>query len=179
MMISSIKLTPIEAELCIRDRKLNISFVFISQSYFKVPKHVRLNSTYFFIMKTPNKKEFHLITINHLSDIDFKDSMKIYKKFTAGPYSFLINDAALARDGPLEFKKFLSERIIMAINKEIKDKKLQYKINREAGKISAMPSSKIDKYEYLTSEKILSSGPSQVIEQAKFTYSPLVKAFEK
>ena len=58
-------------------------------------------------------------------------------------------------------------------------KKLQYNINREAVKISALSSAKIDKYEYLTGEEILPSNQQQIIEQAKFTYSPLGKAFEK
>ena len=65
----------------------------------------------------------------------------------------------------------------MKIRLEIK--KLQYDINREAAKISALSSDKIDKYEYLTGEEILPSNQQQIIEQAKFTYSPLGKAFEK
>ena len=67
----------------------------------------------------------------------------------------------------------------MTIEDQIKDEKLQYDINREAAKISALLSGKIDKYEYLTGEKILPSNQQQIIEQAKFTYSPLGKAFEK
>ena len=67
----------------------------------------------------------------------------------------------------------------MIINDKIKDEKLQYDINREAAKMSALSDGKIDKYEYLTGEEILPSGQSRIIEQAKFTYSPLVKAFEK
>ena len=67
----------------------------------------------------------------------------------------------------------------MTIEDQIKDEKLQYEINREAAKISALSSSKIDKYEYLTGEEILPSNQQQIIEQAKFTYSPLGKAFEK
>ena len=67
----------------------------------------------------------------------------------------------------------------MTIEDQIKDEKLQYDINREAAKISALSSGKIDKYEYLTGEKILPSNQQQIIEQAKFTYSPLGKAFEK
>ena len=62
---------------------------------------------------------------------------------------------------------------------DIKDEKLPYEIKREAAKISALLSGKIDKYEYLTSEEILPSDQSRIIEQAKFTYSPLSKAFEK
>ena len=67
----------------------------------------------------------------------------------------------------------------MTINGQIRDEKLQYDINREAAKISALSSGKIHKYEYLTGEDILPSNQQQVIEQARFTYSPLGKAFEK
>ena len=67
----------------------------------------------------------------------------------------------------------------MTINDQIRDKKLRYDINREAAKISALSSGKIHKYEYLTGEDILPSNQQQIIEQAKFTYSPLGKAFEK
>ena len=67
----------------------------------------------------------------------------------------------------------------MTINDQIRDEKLQYDINREAAKISALSSGKIHKYEYLTGEDILPSNQQQIIEQARFTYSPLGKAFEK
>ena len=67
----------------------------------------------------------------------------------------------------------------MTINNQIKDEKLQYDINREAAKISALSSGKFHKYEYLTGEDILSSTQQQVIEHARFTYSPLGKAFDK
>ena len=67
----------------------------------------------------------------------------------------------------------------MTINDQIRDKNLQYGINREAAKISALSSDKIHKYEYLTGEIILPSNQQQIIEQAKFIYSPLGKAFEK
>ena len=67
----------------------------------------------------------------------------------------------------------------MTIEDQIKDEKLQYEINREATKISTLSSCKIDKYEYLTGEEILPSNQQQIIEQAKFVYSPLGKAFEK
>ena len=87
-MINNNKLNPVVTELFIRGRKFNISIVFITQSYFKVPKEARLNSTHFFIMKIPNKKELQQIVLNHSSDIDFKDFMNIYKKFTTKPYSF-------------------------------------------------------------------------------------------
>ena len=68
---------------------------------------------------------------------------------------------------------------MMTINDQIKDEKLQYNINREAAKISALSSGKLQKYEYLTSEDILPSSQQQIIQQARFTYSPLGKAFDK
>ena len=94
-------------ELFIRGRKLNIPLVFITQSDFKVPKEVRLNSAHIFIMKILNKRELQQIALNHSSDINFKDFIKIYKKCTAEPYSFLVNDATLASDNPLRFRKNL------------------------------------------------------------------------
>ena len=104
-MINNNKLNPIVTELFIRGRKLNISIVFITQSYFKVPKDIRLNSTHFFIMKIPNKRELQQIALSHSSDIDFKDFMNIYKKSTKEPYSFLVNDTNLPSDNPLRFRK--------------------------------------------------------------------------
>ena len=133
-------------------------------------------------MKIPNKKELQQIAFNHSSDIDFQDFMNLYKKCTAKPYSFVVIDTTLASDNSSCFRKNLLERIqklIMTIDGKFKDEKLQYNINREAAKISALSSSKIDKYEYLKDEEILLSNQSNIIEQAKFTYSPLGKAFEK
>ena len=106
-MINNNKLNPIVTKLFFRGRKLNISIVFIKQSNFKVPKDVRLNSKHFFIMKIPNKRELQQIALNHSYDIDFKDFMKIYKKCTAKPYSFLVNDTTLPSDDPLRFRKKL------------------------------------------------------------------------
>ena len=101
------KLNPIVTELFIRGRKLNVSIVFITQSYFKVPKDVRLNSAHFFIIKIPNKRQLQQIALNHSSDIDFKDFMNIYTKCTKEPYSFLVNDTTLPSDDPLRFRKNL------------------------------------------------------------------------
>ena len=93
----------------VTDISINISIAFITQSYFKVTKakDVRLNSTHFFIMKIFNKRELQQIALNHSSDIDFKDFMKIYKKYTKEPYSFLVNDTTLPSDDPLRFRKNL------------------------------------------------------------------------
>ena len=106
-MINNKKLNPVVTELFIRGRKLSISNVFITQSYFKVPKDFRLNYTHFFIMKIRNKRELQQIALNHSSDIDFKDFIKIYKKCTAEPYSLLVNDTTLPSGDPLRFRKNL------------------------------------------------------------------------
>ena len=87
-MINNKKLHSVVTELFIRGRKLNISLAFITQSYFKVPKDVRLNSFYFYIMKNPNKRELQEIALNDSSNIEFKDFIEIYKKCIAQPYSF-------------------------------------------------------------------------------------------
>ena len=121
-MISNKRLNPIVTELFIRGRKLGSSIVFITQSYFKVPKDVRLNSTHFFIMKISNKRELQQIALNNSSDIDFDHQiltllchqiMKIYKKYTAEPYSFLVNDTTLPSDDPLRFIKNLLKQYII------------------------------------------------------------------
>ena len=129
-------------------------------------------------MKIANKHEPQQIAFNHSSDIDFKGFMNLYKKYTAKPYSFLVIDATLASDNPLRFRKNLLERV-MTNDDKIRDEKLQNNINREAGKISALSSGKIDKYEYLQGEEILLSDQGRTIEQAKFTYSLLGKNLKK
>ena len=103
-MINNKKLNPVVTELFFRGRKLNISLVII-----KVPKDVRLNSTHSFIMKISNKTELQQIALNHSPDIDFKDFFKIYKKYTAEPFSFLVNETTLPSDNPLRFRKSLKE----------------------------------------------------------------------
>ena len=115
-MINNKKLNSIVTESFIGGRKRNISFVFITQSYFKVPKDIRLNSTHFFIMKIPNKTEPQQIALNHSSDIDFEDFMKIYKKCAAETYSFLVNDTTLPSDNPLRFTKNFLDKILKIDN---------------------------------------------------------------
>ena len=85
------KFQAIIKELFIRCRKLNISLVFITQSYFSVPKDVRLNSTHYLIMKINNKRELQNIAINHSADIDYKHFVKTYKECTKKRYSFFDN----------------------------------------------------------------------------------------
>ena len=106
-MFHNKKLNSVVTELFIGGRKLNISLVFITQSYFKVPKDVRLNTSHFFIAKIPNKRELQQIAINHSSDINTKDFANIYRKYTDEPYSFLVIDTMLASNNPLRFRKNL------------------------------------------------------------------------
>ena len=109
--IQNKKLNSIVTELFIRARKLNISFVFITQAYFKVPKDVRLNTTHFFITKSLSKGELQQIAINHSSDISTEHFVNIYRKCTPEPYSFFVNDTTLPSDNPLKFRKNLFEYI--------------------------------------------------------------------
>ena len=92
------KLNPIVTELIIRRRKLSIPLVFITQSYFPVPKNIRRNPTYYFVTKIPNKRELQQIVFSHSSDIDFQDFVNLCKMCTAKPYSFLVIDTTLASD---------------------------------------------------------------------------------
>ena len=98
-------------ELFIRCRKLNISLVFITQSYFSVPKDVRLNSTHYLIMKINNKRELQNIAINHSADIDYQDFLKIYRECTKELYSFLTTDTTLSSTNPLRFRKNLFDSL--------------------------------------------------------------------
>ena len=97
------KLNSIVTELFIRSRKLNISLVFVTQSYFKAPKDVRLNTTHFVIAKISNKRELEQIAYS--PDISDKDFINIYRKCTSEPYSFLVDDTALAPNNPVRFRK--------------------------------------------------------------------------
>ena len=106
-MIHNKKLNSIVTELFIRGSKLNI-FLFTTQSYFKVPKDVRLNTSHFFISKIPNKRQLRQIAINHSSDISTKNFINIYRKCTAVSYSFFVNDTTLAPENPLRFRNLFS-----------------------------------------------------------------------
>ena len=89
------KFKAIVKELFIRCRKLNISIVFITQSYFRTPKDARLNSTHYIIMKIGNKKELKSIAEENSFHLDFKDFLKIYNYCTSKPYSFMMVDTRL------------------------------------------------------------------------------------
>ena len=105
-MESNKKLSLIVAELFLRERKLNISLVFISQSYFKVPKTIILYATHYH--ENSYKRELQQIASNNLFDIDFKYFMKILIDYTKEPYSILLIDTTLLSVNPLRFRKNLS-----------------------------------------------------------------------
>ena len=94
-------------QLFIRCRKLNISLVFITQSYFFVPKDVRLNLKHYFIMKINSRTELKNIAFNHSMDIDYQDFMKTYRECTKELYNFLTIDTKLPTSDPLTFRKKL------------------------------------------------------------------------
>ena len=104
-MIHNKKLDSVATELFIRVRKLNISFAFTTQSYFKIPKDVRLNTTHIFIAKIPNRREPQEMARKHSSDIKTEDFTNICRKCTVEPDSFLINDTMLASDNPIRLRK--------------------------------------------------------------------------
>ena len=131
-------------ELFIRCRKLNISLAFITQSYFLVPKDVRLNSTHFLIMKITNKRELQNIATNRSADIDYNDFVNIYRECTRKPYSFLTIDTTLPASNSLRFRKNLLPSYKMTVIDQIKilDDKIksnqgQYDLSRETANISA------------------------------------------
>ena len=103
----------------------------------------RLNFTHYFIIGIPSKRDLQQVGFDHSSDDDFKDFMNLYKKCTAKLCSFSVNDITLVSNNPLHFEKNLSERkkkLLMKIDDKIRYEKLQFDINREATKISALSS---------------------------------------
>ena len=104
-IMSNKKFQAITKELFITCRKLNILPVFITQSYFSVPKDVRLSSTHYLIMKINNKRKLQNIAINHSADVDYQEFKKVYNKCTKEPYNFLTIDTTLPASDPLRFRK--------------------------------------------------------------------------
>ena len=102
----------ITKELLIRCRKINISLVFITQSYLSVPKDVRLNPTHYLIMKINNKREWQNVAINHSADIDYDDFIKIYGECKKEPYNFLTIDTTVPASDPLRFRKNLFDSYV-------------------------------------------------------------------
>ena len=157
--------------------KLNESFVFITQSFFPVPKEVRLNSTYYLIMKVHNKLELKIL----LLIIQQTFFIKILRRFTENVQA---NDTTLLILHCQLIILYVLERIFQIhyknenkiLEDEIKTNQAQYILDREAAKISAL-SKELDKYEYLAGEN-LGYKPG-VVEEAKFEYSPLDRVLSK
>ena len=158
------KIGDIIKELFIRCIKVNISLVFVIQSYFSAPKDMRLNSTHYLIMRINSGKESQNIKINHSADIDFNDFMRIYRECTREPYFFLTIDTTLSAGNPLRFRNTLIKMTatdkIKIVDNKIKLNQLQYeaakvKDSREAAKVSALSSKNLlEKYKYLTGEDL-------------------------
>ena len=108
---SNIEFQVIIEELFIRCRKLNISLVFITQSYFTVPKNVGLNLTHYLIMKINKKRESQNIAINHSADFDYKDFIEIYREYTKEPFNFFTIDTTLPASDLLRFRKNLFDSL--------------------------------------------------------------------
>ena len=135
-------------------------------------------------MKIHNRRELQSITANHSADIGYKDFMKVYKKWTSEPYSFLTIDTTLPANNSLRLRNIKIFLIKMTLTDELKilDDKIkaiqaQYDLDRKAAKISALSSGELEKYEYLNGED-LGYKPG-VVEKAKFQYSALGKVFNK
>ena len=137
-------------------------------------------------MKIHNERELQKMAINHSADIYYKDFLKIYRNCTNEPYSFLTIDTTLPANNPKRFRKIffrfsfikttLTEQVKI-LDDKIKTNKAQYDLDREAPKISALSSGELEKYKYLTDEDL--GYKSDVIQKAKFEYSPFGKAFNK
>ena len=104
-IMTSKKFKAIIKELFTRCRKLNISIVFITQSYFKTPKDARLNSMHYVIMKIQSRKELQNIAQENSGDIDFKDFLEIYQDYTSETYSCMIIDTTVPSGNPMRFRK--------------------------------------------------------------------------
>ena len=118
-------------------------------------------------MKVLNKGELQQIASNHLSDIDFKNFIKLYKDYTKEPYLFLVNNTTLPSDNSLR----------LSVNNKIEQNKAQYDLDRQTAKVSAFLSRNVSKYEFLTGKDVLPQ--KDLLEKAatmkRFEYSPLVK----
>ena len=136
--------------------------MFITLSYFSVPKDVRLNLTHYLITKINNKRELKNIAANHSADIDYNSFVKIYRECTKEPYSFLTIDTTLPVSDFLRFKKcsFLLVKMIVnhqlkIIDNKIKANQAQHDLDRLTAKISALFSGELRKYDYLTGEDLI------------------------
>ena len=129
-------------------QKLNIPLVFTTQSYFSVPKKVRLNSTHYLRMKIHNKKQLENTVTNNSADIDYKYFMKIYRKCISEPYSFLTIVTKLPANNSL--RKMIVTDELKTFDDKIIGNQTQYDLDREAAKISSLSSKELEKYKHLT-----------------------------
>ena len=139
------KLSPIVTELLLRERKLNISPVLGSQSYFKVCKTIRLKVTYYFVMKIPNERELQKIASDHLSDTEFKDFMKFYKDYTKE--SIKIYEEPIIKMTVIEKTK--------TIDNKTEQNKAQYDLDSQTARITPLSSGKFSKCYFLTGKDVL------------------------
>lgn len=95
-------------ELFIRGHKMNISLAFLTQSYFRAPTDIRLNRTHYYFMKIGNKSEVRAIADRHSTDVNYKDFLDIYNRYTKQPYSCMTMDTTLDSDNPLRLRKNFS-----------------------------------------------------------------------
>ena len=161
---------------------MSISLVFITQSYFSVPKEVKINSAHYLITTIHNKRELRNIATNHSANIGYKDFMNFCRKCTNKPRSFFTIDTTLPGNNPLRFRKKCFTFIIKMkltdglkiLGEKIKTNQDQYDLDIEAAKTSSLSSKELYKYEYLISED-LKYKPG-VVEQVRFEYSPLGEA---
>ena len=149
-IMRSEKFKAIVEELFIRCRKLNISIVFIAQSYFRTPGDARLNITHYIIMKIGNKKELKIIDEENSGHLDFKEFLKIYNYCTRK-----------------EQYKILDDKIESNVN--------QYKVDRLNAETSAFSSGDLNKYEFL--KRIDLNYKPNAFDKARFEFSPLGKIF--
>ena len=165
----------------IKCKTLNILLVFITQSYFSVPKDVRLNSTHYLILKINNTRELQSIVTNHSADIDYQDFFNIYKECTEEPYFFLTIDTKLPASKKIFFRMFIKMTLtdeLKILDNKIKENQAQYDLGRDVAKISALSSKELlEKNKYLTGE-YFGHRPS-ALEKTKFEYSPLGMSLSK
>ena len=102
--MSNKKFKTIIKELFIRCRKLNISLIFITQSYFRTPKDARLNSTHYLLTKIHNKREIRNIAEDNSADLEYSDFLKLYKHFTSKRCCFVITDTTLPSNDPKKYR---------------------------------------------------------------------------
>ena len=187
-MIADIKynknLKRIIKELFYRARKINVTTVFITQSYFRALKNARLNSIKYILMNINNKKELKRIAEEKSGHLDYKDFSKIYNHCTKELYSFMTIDARPTAIIP--FKKNFDESLINDIEMTHKDQikilddKIesntnQYKVDRLNVKISAFSSGDLNEYQFLTRKDL--NYKQNALDKAKFEFSPLGKTF--